>query len=361
VPSSNGLAHRGPLGRDQGGHSERAAGRIGADLLRDVREEGYAGGILFEWMDEWFKHTWNTSDHERPYERRQLWRNVLTNEEFFGVVAAEPGRAPVALPDGRDGEWARNGSWVIAASRGPVRQVRAVEDEAYLHLRLRLARADLWRRAPVSVALDVRPEGNRGLPGLPGVAPEADVAVQVGPGARAKIRRAAWSDPVAFQYGLALPYVAVDRRELEPESGAWVRPRMILNRPYVVPSTGERRAVELADLGTLPWGTANPRDRRHDARVLASARGAVVELRLPWALLGFSDPSSRQVLIPRADGTFGTRTRERVGIAVAAEGGLLRTAGYAWKDWDAVRWHERRKAGWPALRRALAETAARPR
>lgn len=194
VPSSNGLAHLGPLGRDQVGHSETRAGQIDADLLQDIREEGYAGGILFEWVDEWFKHTWDTSEYE-PVERRHLWRNVLTNEEHFGVIASEAGPRPVALPDGNDSEWARNGSEVIASAAGGAGEVRAAKDEAYLHLRFRVEAKD-WRERPLVLGLDVRPGGNRGLPGHPGVHPEADVAVTVGPGRRAKIEQAAWTDPI---------------------------------------------------------------------------------------------------------------------------------------------------------------------
>jgi hypothetical protein len=55
VPASLGLAHVGPMGRDQGAHSEREAAAIDADLMRDIRDEGYAGAVLFEWIDEWFK------------------------------------------------------------------------------------------------------------------------------------------------------------------------------------------------------------------------------------------------------------------------------------------------------------------
>jgi hypothetical protein len=66
LPTGIGLAHRGPLGRDQGGHSELDAGRKLSDLLRDVHEEGFAGGVVFEYVDEWFKLTWNTVDHELP-------------------------------------------------------------------------------------------------------------------------------------------------------------------------------------------------------------------------------------------------------------------------------------------------------
>jgi hypothetical protein len=78
-----------------------------ADMLRDIADEGYAGGVLFEWTDEWFKHTWNTMDLSLPVERMPLWHNVLTNESQFGVLAVDPGARPAVTVDGRTGDWAR--------------------------------------------------------------------------------------------------------------------------------------------------------------------------------------------------------------------------------------------------------------
>ena len=72
VPSSRGTAHRGPLGRDQGYHTEEEQGKMDAGLLEQIRDEGFDGGILFEWTDEWFKYTWNTTDLEIPQSRRQM-------------------------------------------------------------------------------------------------------------------------------------------------------------------------------------------------------------------------------------------------------------------------------------------------
>jgi hypothetical protein len=154
---------------------------MGADMLRGIKEEGYAAGVLLAWTDEWFKFTWNTIDLELPGDRRQLWRNDLTNEEHFGVIASEPGSQPVVEFDGDEAEWAENGSQVLAESRGAVREVRAVKDEQYLYLRLRLNEADSWRQEPITVGLDVRDGENRGLPDRPGVFPEADVALVIDP------------------------------------------------------------------------------------------------------------------------------------------------------------------------------------
>jgi hypothetical protein len=84
-------------------------------------------------------------------------------------------------------------------------------------------------------------------------------------------------------------------RRLEPDSGAWVHPLQILNRPYVVSATGERRPVEVHELGNLPIGSGDPGSPDFDSRTLV-AKGNVVEVRLPWALLGYADPSSLMLL-----------------------------------------------------------------
>jgi hypothetical protein len=317
VPTGIGIAHFGPLGRDQGDHSEQEAGAIDAAMMRDVRHAGYAGGVLFEWTDEWFKRTWNTQDAEQPADRRQLWQNAMTNEEQFGIVASEP-RAPVTI-DGRTDEWRRNGSRTIG-------DLRVTHDPSYLYLLVPSGRREVTFDVP------------RGGP---------DVKLELGPGRRARILQAAWTDPIAFQYGLARHYVRVDPADLKPGSGKWVSPRLIVNRPYVVPSTRERRPVELVDVGHLRWGAASA-----DGRNTVDGDDQAVEVRIPWQLLGFGDPSSHTVYVPRTDGSIGT---EKVGpIRIASAGA---SGDYQWDDWTAVQWRERRKAGWDAIARSFAEAA----
>jgi hypothetical protein len=141
-----------------------------------------------------------------------------------------------------------------------------------------------------------------------------------------------------------------------------VRPRLVLNRPYTVPGTGEQRPTELLDVGNLRWGTADPSDPRlFDSRVTVSGTKDFVELRLPWAMLTFSDPSSHLVWVPKGDGSVDTlKVGPRIGIQVAAKDQpAVATNGYAWEDWNRVEYHERRKAGWPTVRRSMQEAAAR--
>ena len=96
-------------------------------------------------------------------------------------------------------------------------------------------------------------------------------------------------------------------------------------------------------------------------RTLVAATGKVIEIRLPWALLGFADPSSLALYEQKPNGEVQTIKAGRVGIAVVSEGSApLSTTGYAWEAWQAVTWHERRKAGFDELANTMRELSEQP-
>jgi hypothetical protein len=360
-PSALGIAHTGPLGRNQGGHSEADSAAKNADLMSAIEQEHFAGGLVFEWADEWFKFTWNTKEIELPGERRSLWRNPLTNEEHFGIIAEETGaKKSKVVVDGNGSEWEHRGhSPVTAESRGAVREVRTTHDEEYLYLRLMTDKPA--GKVPVTVGLDIQPGTNVGLPGLGKTMPEADVALSLDKHHKATLRLAAWTDILAFQYGVANPFMKVNLAELRRGSGVWHTPRLILNRPFVQRDTGEQHYTELADIGRLRWGTANPKQHGFDDRVLVASKGHTIEVRLPWMMLGYSDPSSHQVMVPHSHSAVTSKRTGRIEIETVAGGQELHTAGYDWEDWNVVSSHERRKVGWGVLAAEFDRAAAPPK
>ena len=108
VPASRGKAHESLYsGYNQGQHDETEQGEIVADLLGDIYSEGYCGGLVFTWQDEWFKRTWNTMDFDLA-NRRAYWSNPQTNEQEFGLMAFDPGEEKsICYVDGDLSDWAR--------------------------------------------------------------------------------------------------------------------------------------------------------------------------------------------------------------------------------------------------------------
>ena len=346
VPSSLGSAHFGSLGRDQGGHDEPTAMAINADLLQTQHDLGLAGGFVFAWQDEWFKRTWNTMDLELPAERRQLWQNPLTNEANFGLLAIEPGEhGPPVVVDGDGSDCRRDNSQVILESRGAVREVRATHDEAYVYLCLIVDEERVWDEAPVSVGFDIVPGGNGGLPSAPGVGSGADTLIVVGPGDEASAYVRASNDYNALVLGRRLGYFDVDDVDLTEGSGVWNPQRLVVNRPLTVPVLELEQPIEWHDLNPLPTGSSSPDDPRFDSRTVWAAQEKTIELRVPWSMVGLSDPSSRAALVVSNDGSLSTVEVERMGITVAVGQTGEVTNGYAWEPWNAVSWHERPKVG----------------
>jgi len=343
VPSSVGSAHLGPRGRDQGGHSEREAMAIDADLLRIIHDEGLAGGFLFTFADEWFKFTWNTVDLQIPADRRALWHDQLTNEQHFGLIATDSGLADrLRLGDSYD-EWTAD-TRTIYESRDGVREIRVAHDEALLYLRVRF---DGAVPDAVTLGFDVLPDrGAGGLPGAAGTAPGAEIVVELRDGGTAG-RTLIWAgaDPTTVVYGVGFGYLPVDEADLAEGSGVWVPRNLIVNRPLTVPSTGEHFETEMFDVSELIVAPTDPAADGFDARAHLWAGADDVALRLPWGLLGFSDPSSLQALSPSPDGAIAAVATPGVELTVTTGTGDPVTVQIAWEPWQSVTWTERLKDG----------------
>jgi len=356
VPSSLGSAHNGSLGRGQGGHHEGRAMEINAGLLRTQHGLGLAGGFVFTWQDEWFKRTWNTMDVELPADRRQLWLNPLTNESAFGLLAMDPGSAgaPIVV-DGRDEDWKVGNSQAVFESNSALREIRVTHDEGYLYLRIALEEEQVWNENPVAVGFDVVPGGNGGLPGAPALGAAADTAIVVGPGHEANAFIRASNDYNDLLLGRRLGFYDVVDADLLEGSGVWNRQRLAVNRPLDIPVLDIALPIEWFDLNPLPTGSSDPASSDYDSRTLWAAQGNVIEMRVPWGMIGLSDPSSRAALVVSADGALSTAEVDRVGITVAVGTSGWETAGYAWDPWNSVTWNERPKFGLQVFLDAVTE------
>ncbi|TGU68352.1 hypothetical protein EN829_066600, partial [Mesorhizobium sp. M00.F.Ca.ET.186.01.1.1] len=106
-------------------------------------QEGYAGGILFVWQDEWFKKTWNTMRFELPEDRRSFWLNVLTNESLFGVLGMYPNKEGVLVMDGDRSDWDQlkpeEKQKLDIRVPGGIDEIWMTHDEGYVYMLAKLA------------------------------------------------------------------------------------------------------------------------------------------------------------------------------------------------------------------------------
>lgn len=311
VPSSLGSAHEGTRGRDQGGHTEAVALTTDAELLGVVHGAGLGGAFVFSWTDEWFKTTWNTQPRQSVVhpERRALWHDPLTNEQWFGLVAHDPVKV---------------GRRVLHEARDGVREVAVDHDASWLWLDVTFAGAPA---APVTLGWDVLP-GGVALPGSRGAA-AYDVAVVVDPGAgtaTALVRHDV--DPLLLDGQESLPAQDVP---------GWRVQRLSTNRTLTVrgvPQPAEYQTVGVLERGALEPGTT----------ATWQLDGERLRLRLPWSMLLLGDPSSKVAVRP-VDGRAVAVPVDGLGLRVQAQGWAPVSVRVDWEGWSQVRWTERVKPG----------------
>jgi len=307
-----------------------------------IHRQRLAGAFLFSWIDEWFKFTWNTLPRQQPVaDRRQLWHDPWTNEQWFGLVSADAGAAE---PAGR----------VVQERRTGIREIRLVTDPSWLHLRIHLDRPATKR---LTLGFDVVPGGAPRLAGATAADGASDYAIVLdldeGSG-QAYVRPRL--DPLPLDDSPLPPGV---RRT----SDGWDEMRLSTNRALVVPTTEKRMPYETTDVGALRRGTWDPGSPEYDSRATWHASGRNVTIRIPWMQLGIVDPSARRALVPRVrNGTPVATTVPvpRIGLTVVSPIDGTARADLAWDGWNVVHPTERLKAGVDAYADALRDVSAAP-
>lgn len=361
VPSSRGMAHRGALERNQGMHTEKEQGEMDISMFQAIQRAGASGGILFSWQDEWFKHTWNTMDLEIPAERRPMWLNRLTNEENFGLIAVEPGNTTRVFLDGNLDDWDKIDSREIAQGKsGNGLQLKVSSDEAYLYLALEKTGDWNWRKEQLFIGFDNQAGGNSFL-AQPRIAFQqgAEFLLTVNDKNNAALQVCSAYDQHSYLYGRVLKIIPRDEQWATENNGIFTPWNLCLSRPLYLPVTKRSIPFEEIEIGKLHSGNSNPSSPDFNSLADYFISGNLIEIRIPWMMLGFTDPSSHQVwTYPDRDdlGYFTSITSPGLSIEPILfnkEAGNIvanLALAYNWENWERPNYHERKKESYYLLK-----------
>ncbi|MFQ3293615.1 MAG: hypothetical protein ACI8VE_000678 [Natrialbaceae archaeon] len=396
VPSSRGIAHEHVYEIDQGHHSETQQGEYDAELFERLVEAETAGGIVFAWQDEWFKRTWNTMKYTDP-NRRPFWLNVQSPEERFGLLSFDPSSGITLTGDTE--EWT-DATTIATGGKTPsvrledgydagrsLREVRLDADEAFLYVRIGyddLGDSVDWSRMRTLVALDITPDrGNTSLPRNLNVDSEqgVDFAVELAGPSASRVVVASHYDVFYYEYGHrddvidAAPYAA------QPNNGVYHPVRLATSYPLRIPSQDRTIPFRFVETGELRYGDGDP-THSQDASltdVHVDTTENTVEVRLPWQMLNFRDPSTRSIMGDIwNDGLGSDQHIDDIGIAtmtfkptadgdaepisnpgnvtdslpnfIESHSGFGEFPRYAWDTWQQPKYQERLKEGYSVLR-----------
>lgn len=343
VPASLGMSDYGPLGRHNGFKTEEQALQTNADLLTMFKEIGLAGGLLTSWQDDWSAVSAPTEPRSREVapERRVMWHDPLSSEQWLGLLAHDP---------------ARVGERVVHDDpQSEMTKVVVDHDASWLYLTFFFTRRVT---SPVDLGFSLYGSEGLRLPGGSGE-PEFDIALRFIPTMSTVsmyVRRTL--DPTRLD---GLPTLYLSRANAR----GWVLQQLTM-APPLEDTDGSTIPAEKQKVGELLLGSWDPADSSYNSlatwQLVRPDPSKPMEwrLRLPWSLLGFADPSARQGLVPDLGEPTLARVRSMKVMIESSTPGSPARFEVAVPGWaQTPKTTERLRAGTQALGAALAQVHAR--
>lgn len=344
-----GVAHLASDGLHHGGIDETTAGRDILRMLDAIEREGYAGGIIFEFMDEWAKKTWTTEPFKIPFDRRVFWHDAVDPEQNYGLIANEP--IPPEKPA------------LVLEGEGYLQRLGMAHDASYLYLDLALKDPGLLDSHRILVGIDTYQRSSGQLEWPYGLGP-----AESGMEFLLEITASSVTLRVIPSYNIANYRYATSLRR----DGLFEDIEMLVNGK-VVTKDGTIIPEKRFNCSPLRKGAFD------EAGNLWYLDGTTLRVRIPWGRLNVTDPSSLKVLHDTrvnigSPGIDMLRTTTTDGIVVQALS-LLRTNGqldgrvrpnisnpYLWEGWEtAPPYRERIKKSYHIVRDRWLPLAERER
>jgi protein associated with RNAse G/E len=335
-----GNAHTNPDGYNHGGMTEEQQGEGVVRMMKAIKNEGYAGGVVFQWMDEWAKKTWITEPFMIPYDRHALWHNVVDPEQNYGILSMETEKPDKA-------EYSLQGS-------GEISSINMSQDEAFLYIDLSLkGNVDLGskklligldtydrNRGEFRYSQSIEAKSQSGMEFLIELTGKETSKLLVHPGYNI------YSDRYS---------------SYASSSGVFEEIKPVINESRVT-KDGTKTPALIQDGSRLVYG-----DFKDNIYNYWYAEGSDIHIRIPWQRLNFSDPSTLKVIddtrIIDKPVKDELKTVTTAGIVPSvllvntADNKVLaeintteaNSAAYAWKGWEQPKFVERLKKSYDII------------
>lgn len=316
VPSSRGMAsyeQNTAFGRNQGGINERQQGNALVSMYGDIMASGCAGGVVSNWQDEWYRHTWNTIPTV-DLDYCAYWSDYQTSEQSFGLLSFDPGtEQSVCYVDGDKSDWTEQ-------------DVVTEQDGFRLSMKydLKFIYFLVEKQDPLSgrvlIPIDTTPKSgadealNLGITMSDG----ADFLLELNGRNNSRLWVQRRYDTTTALYGnqlrrffnqfadapssainlfneILLPLREVDYY-YDKNTGDGVDAVIIDFQSYLFTyPEWYYTLTQTYETGKLTYGNANPSSPDFDSLADFCAGDGFVEIKLPWQLLNFADPTSMRI------------------------------------------------------------------
>ncbi|MBN2165070.1 MAG: carboxypeptidase regulatory-like domain-containing protein [Marinilabiliaceae bacterium] len=304
--STNGMHH--------GGLTEEEQGKYIIRMMNNINDAGCGGGILFSWIDEWFKYVWIFGQTTNP-ESRPRWHNIYSAEENYGLITFIP----------EDPDFSKFG---FISRTDDIVQGRIAYDTEGFYVKA-ITKKELGDNDTLWLAIDTynKGKGESKLPNGKLVYNRAEFCVSV-----TKSKAQLFVTKAYDMFGIGqegFPANGQYFRSVASDKGDWNEVKWKNHRDEFF------CAGTIFNAGNLKIRN-NVSPTRHDGVIID---GHEITVKLPWGLINFNDPSQLQVSHITDYSKNGinynqTTTSDGVAVTIFLNGSRLTIPRFMWDKWD---------------------------
>jgi hypothetical protein len=287
--------------------------------------------------------------------RTPYWSDVQTNEQYFGVLSFDPGEEEtVCYIDGDVSEWTEKD----LVTKNNNMSLSMKYDEAYVYFLVKKDNLD-FDNETLYIPIDTTQKSgssycenygllfDRAIDFVIVINGKENSKIQVQE--RYEVLRANYSKEV---YGFD---TYVKENVPDKDSPLFVDVNLILQMTQLI--NGKKVAeAEVFPTGRLIYGIANPEIQNYNSLSDFYRKDDCIEIRIPWQLLNFSDPSKLQIHDDYYDGNYGIEAinidKMYVGVCTGNETRRTHLEKIEMEGWvNDVTFHERLKPAYYAMQK----------
>ena len=355
VSTGRGMAQQDQnTGRNQGNMSEREQGQALIDFWEDIQAAECRGGCVFSWQDEWFKRTWNTM-YAVDLKRTPYWSDYQTNEQYFGLLSFDPGKErSVCYVDGDVSEWSQED--LVTESDGISLSMKYDEKFVYFLVHKDGLNFD---GETLYIPIDTTQKTGSSYCENYGLLFDraADFLLIIDGKSNSRLQVQERYESLRSTYSQNVSEFDTYLKENQPavDSPQFINIDMILQTATALLYGDNTAPAETFETGLLTYGNANPDSPAFNSLADFICSGDDIEIKLPWQLLNFADPSRMEIHDDYYDDNYGVAYQSidalYVGIGAGAAEGRIHMDPLELEGWgNRVTSHERLKTSYYLLK-----------
>ncbi|CEP80082.1 hypothetical protein QJR30_06125 [Paraclostridium sordellii] len=344
---------------DKGYITEQEQGKALVDIYKAVKKSKLAGCFIFEFQDSWYSSSWNTKDN-KILDRSAYWSDAQTYSQSFGLMTFEPGRLKVTpYPDDKLDEWSEKN--VISKDKDYSLSMQS--DEKYLYFMIKSSDKTSLKKDDIYIDLDTTPKSGAKKSTQYGLQFDnpVDFIIKINDQGNSMVMAQEYYNGFDFYENKSLYEKRPDLIKHTPDMD-YFSPIYIETRPKMfIKSQGETKEKVTYETGKLTKGNSNPESKDFNSAADYYMGNDYVEVRIPWALLNFMDPSTKQIADDFYE-NFKTKPMKindiNVGVTIKENEKVItriKSTPYKLNGWSVPKYHERLKKSYYILKEELSK------